>query len=204
MRARKKKNTIPRLERCEEYITQEIIPQEGKPLYIEIGCGKGNFITGHAERNPQSCYYAMEKVPDVIVMAIEKAKEKELNNLRFLIEDAENLPEICPPNSVDIIYLNFSDPWPKKKRAKRRLTYRFFLEKYKTILKFDGEIHFKTDNIPLFDFSLEEFKLCGFDLYDVTRDLDSSGIDNPFRTEYETRFIDQGIPICHLKAKVHQ
>ena len=202
MRARKKKNLIPRLERCADYIVEKVTAPESGLLWLEIGCGKGRFATGMAELYPENTFYALEKVPNVMVMAVEKAAAKELKNVKFIIGDAEKLEEICPPQSVDTLFLNFSDPWPRNRTAKLRLTYRTFLERYKKILKPGGTIAFKTDNKPLFDFSVEEFKECGFETYDYTEDLHNSGIENPVVTEYEQRFSDLGQPIYHVKARL--
>lgn len=201
MRARKKKNLIPRLAKCAEYMTDKIIPDEEKPVWLEIGCGKGRFAVGMAEMFDCK-YYAMEKVPDVIVMAAEKGVEKALPNLRFIIGDANDLESICPEHCIDMIFLTFSDPWPKKRDTDRRLTYRTFLEKYKRILKKDGVIFFKTDNQKLFEFSVEEFKENGFELFDYTEDLHASDIPNPVCTEYEIKFSEMGQPIYHCKARV--
>jgi len=200
VRARKKKNTIPRLKRCEELLSDKISPPERKKICLEIGCGKGQFITGLAKKHPDIEYYAMERVPDVIVMAAEKGLAEGLTNLHFLLADASSLSEICPDNSIDVIYLNFSDPWPKKRHSGRRLTDRRFLEIYKRLLKKDGEIKMKTDNEGLFRFSLEEFSGDGFILSEISEDLHNSNIENEFMTEYETRFSKQGMKIYHLKA----
>lgn len=200
MRARKKKNTVPRLERCGDVFVSEITVPDGKKACLEIGCGKGKFIAGLAELHPDILYFAMEKVPDVMVMAAEKCKEKGLENVRFLLEDATKLPEICKEHSLDVIYLNFSDPWPKKRHTSRRLTYRTFLDIYKKLLKPGGYIKMKTDNEGLFNFSLEEFTDSGFILSEVTTDLHSTDIENEVMTEYETRFSEQGMNIYHLKA----
>jgi tRNA (guanine-N7-)-methyltransferase len=201
MRARKKKNTIPRLEKCKDYITDKITVSDSKPLHIELGCGKGMFITGMAQAFDYD-FYALEKVPDVIVMAIEKAAAKQIPNLKFIINDADHILDICPLHSVDVLYLNFSDPWPKNRDIEKRLTYRGFLNKYKQVLNENGIISLKTDNAKLFEFSKTEFEETGFELFDVTEDLNNSGIENPFKTEYETRFTEQGLPINHLKARV--
>ncbi len=203
MRARKKKNTIPRLERCEEYLSNKVEIKENTPLRLEIGCGKGKFITEVATKpeNKDIVFYAVEKVPDVMVMAAEKAAAAKIENLQFILGDAETLAEICPPHRTEIIYLNFSDPWPKKKQAKRRLTYRSFLEIYRGLLSEDGYIFMKTDNEKLFDYSLEEISTHGYELFDVTRDLHNSDIYNPATTEYEDRFTALGQPIFSLKAK---
>ena len=144
MRARKKKNTTPRLERCAEYITEEITVGT-KPLHLEIGCGKGKFAVETAAQFDCD-YFALEKVPDVMVIAAEKAAEAGSENLKFILGDAETLDKICPSDCVDVLYLNFSDPWPKRRDAKRRLTSRRFLEKYRRILKSDGILAVKKDN----------------------------------------------------------
>ena len=173
------------------------------PLHIEIGCGKGTFITQTALINPHIRYIAVEKVSNVIILAMEKAKQAELCNVRFMRGNFQNLSESFPDASVDRIYLNFSDPWPKKGYAKRRLTHSGFLELYKRILKKDGEIHFKTDNRTLFEFSLESFPENGFTLSEVTFDLHNSGFEGNIMTEYEKRFSDEGVPICRLVASLN-
>lgn len=175
---------------------------QGHCLHIEIGCGKGNFITKTALNNPNIRYIAIEKVSNVIVLAMEKAKNSELENLRFMRGNFEYLGETFPDKSVDRIYLNFSDPWPKKGYAKRRLTHGGFLEIYKRILKDNGEICFKTDNRDLFDFSLESFPENGFTLSDVTYDLHNSDFEGNIMTEYEERFSSMGVPICRLVARL--
>ncbi len=199
MRARKKKNLQPRLERCKDYLTDKVVPEGEKPVWLEIGCGKGRFAVGMAEMFDVK-YYAMEKVPDVMVMAAEKGVEAALPNLRFIIGDAGDLEAICPEHCVDVLFLTFSDPWPKKRDTKRRLTYRTFLDKYRRILKPEGHIFFKTDNEKLFRFSVEEFQANGYTLSDYTEDLHASGISNPVCTEYELRFTELGQPIYHCKA----
>ncbi len=224
MRARKKKNTVPRLERVSDYFVP-VIPQPSGEIRVEVGCGKGKFITALAKDHPDVTFYALEKIPDVIVMAAEKASREEIGNIKFLLADAKDLTEgtektfmgldenrqpilqdvahtaLCPTGSVSVLYLNFSDPLPNKKHADRRLTHANFLEKYRTILKADGHIEFKTDNKPLFDFSVEQFRECGYEIYDYTEDLHRSDIPNPYHTEYETRFSEMGMPIYSLKAK---
>ena len=224
MRARKKKNTVPRLERVADFFVPSIVPEPGREVRVEVGCGKGKFITAMAKDHPEISFFALEKIPDVIVMAAEKAAREGIGNLRFLLGDAKDLTEgvdrvfrgmkdgepvledvphaaLCPPHAVKVLYLNFSDPYPNKKHAPRRLTHRDFLEKYRTVLTEDGHIEFKTDNRDLFFFSVEEFKACGYEIYDYTEDLHHSGIENPYVTEYEERFSSQGFPIYALKAK---
>ena len=129
-------------------------------------------------------------------------QEKGLENVKFLLEDATKLPEICREHSLDVIYLNFSDPWPKKRHTSRRLTYRTFLEIYKKLLKPGGFIKMKTDNEGLFNFSLEEFTDAGFILSEVTTDLHSTDIENEVMTEYEKRFSELGFPINAVKARI--
>lgn len=200
MRMRTRGHLEQRLEACSDYT---IDPAQGLPapvLHLEIGCGKGAFITETALRNPDINYIAIERVSNVIVLAMEKARELELSNLRFIRGDFARIAEDFPDSSVDRIYLNFSDPWPKNGYAKRRLTHGAFLEQYRRILKDGGEIHFKTDNRPLFDFSLETFPENGFTLQNVTYDLHDSGFQGNIMTEYEKRFSEQGIPICRLEA----
>ena len=202
MRARKKKNTVPRLERHADLIVDAIEPREGVPLHVEIGCGKGAFAVGMAGLMPDVDYYALEKVPDVMVMAVEKAAEAELKNCKFLIADAVMLPDICPAGSVDVLYLNFSDPWPKNRDRKRRLTHINFLETYKKLLKPNGILRIKTDNVGLFDFTLEQLELAGVEMFDLTRDLHNSDIANEVMTEYEKRFSELGFPINAVKARI--
>ncbi|MBQ7090806.1 MAG: tRNA (guanosine(46)-N7)-methyltransferase TrmB, partial [Clostridia bacterium] len=172
MRMRKKKHADARFERCAEYTveTEGLLERFGeifesdKPLEMEIGSGKGRFIVTLAEQNPDRQYISIERVMDCLVMAMEKAQKKELKNIRFFCLDAGTLTEYFPAESMDVIYLNFSDPWPKARYAKRRLTHRRMVAAYLPLLKKEGKICFKTDNRPLFDFSVEEFTELGFRL----------------------------------------
>ena len=203
---RKKKNGERRIEACSEYLVSEPISDlaalfgNNNEVHVEIGCGKGNFVCGMSKAYPDVNFLAVEKVRDVCCIALEKAKaaseERESDNVRFYIGDANSLCELLPPHSVDCIYLNFSDPWPKKGHTKRRLTYRGFLEIYRKLLKEGGVLKLKTDNVGLFDFSLEEFEEFGTELLFVTRDLHSEGCaaDNVM-TEYEKNFSEKGFKI---------
>ena len=210
MRMRKKKHGAERIEACAELrIADAALMKEGfdgifpasAPVHMEIGCGKGNFACGMAKKYPHVNFVAVERVADVCCIALEKAKasadQRESDNLRFLIGDAKTLAENVKPHSLDCIYLNFSDPWPKKGHAKRRLTHRGFLEIYRGLLKEDGILKLKTDNVGLFDFSLEEFEALGMDIIWQTRDLHSSekNGDNVM-TEYEKNFSEKGFNIC--------
>ena len=170
------------------------------PLALEIGCGKGGFACGMAALHPDTCFYAMEKIPNVMVAALEKAvaaaDSRKVDNLRFIIANADDLESWFAPASLDVIYLNFSDPWPKERHAKRRLTYRGYLFKYFKLLKPDGKICFKTDNVGLFDFSLSELEELGLTPIFVTRDLHSSPYaEGNVMTEYEKNFSEKGFPI---------
>ena len=167
------------------------------PLRLEVGMGKGQFIMEQARRHPEVNFIGIEMYSSVLIRALQKMEEEELPNLKFLRIDARTLPECFGPGEVDRIYLNFSDPWPKDRHAKRRLTSRQFLARYDQVLKSDGIIEFKTDNRPLFDFSLEEAKetnwhidLCTYDLHH-----EEELMQDNIMTEYEARFSAQGNPI---------
>ena len=172
------------------------------PIYLEIGCGKGGFACGMAAKLQDANFIALEKFSDVMVCAVEKAeacKDTRPDNLRFFIADAATLPTLFAPATVDRIYLNFSDPWPKKGYAKRRLTHREFLKIYLSLLKDGGELYFKTDNVTLFDFTLEELDALGITCRYITRDFHNSPESaGNVMTEYETRFSEQGVPINAL------
>jgi len=167
-----------------------------QPLFIEIGMGKGQFITTLAKNNPDINYIGIEKYSSVLVRAIEKQIELELPNLKFIRMDAENINDVFAENEVDGIYLNFSDPWPKDRHAKRRLTSRQFFARYEKLLKPEGKIQFKTDNSALFDFSLEEVEATNFKANEVSYDLhNSEWNEGNVMTEYEERFSAKGNPI---------
>lgn len=214
MRMRKKKHGAERISACSDLLIQnttinkENIGQiyktdEKMPLWLEIGCGKGAFVCGLAAENPDVHLIALERIADVAMLAMEKCKSAELANVRFIIGDVAKLWDIFEDGSVDRIYLNFSDPWPKAGHAKRRLTHRNFLMQYKRILSPDGAIFFKTDNRPLFDFSLEEFRECNFRLENLTYDLhNSEWAEGNIMTEYEKNFSEKGFSINRVEAWV--
>lgn len=174
--------------------------EKKQPLHIEIGTGKGRFITEMAKANPDINYIGIELQPSVIVIALEKALTEKLPNLQLLHVNGASLTEYFTPNEVDQIYLNFSDPWPKKKHAKRRLTYPSFLAVYQEILKENGEIHFKTDNQGLFEYSLASFSQFGMILKQVWLDLHHSDFKGNIMTEYEEKFSAKGQPIYRVEA----
>lgn len=215
MRMRPKKNRDKRMDAVKNWF----IPQDENgialvdsaynnknELFLEIGCGKGAFITGLSKQYPEKRLLAVELVPDVLMMAMEKAEREGASNVRFLHANADIISDIIPEKSVSRLYLNFSDPWPKKRNAKRRLTSPLFLERYKKILADDGKIIFKTDNKGLFDYSLESFTENGFTVSEVSFDLHSDpvfSIDN-IETEYEKNFSAKGFLINRLVAQVRK
>ena len=210
MRMRKKKHGEERLSACSEFVVDkpsaEVFKDGGK-VWLEIGAGKGGFAIGMTKKYPDVSYFAMERVTDCVVLAAEGAKREKENdgsckNLKFIIDTADNLTKLFDPNSVDAIFLNFSDPWSKKGYAKRRLTHRRYLSVYFNLLKDGGALTFKTDNVGLFDFSLEEIEAMGLELDAMTRDLHASEYmkDNVV-TEYEAAFSSQGVNINMLRVK---
>ena len=169
-------------------------------LHVEIGVGKGDFLTELAARNPDVNYVGLEAQQGVLYFAARKAAARELKNVRLLVFDAAHLTELFAPAEVDRIYLNFSDPWPKARHAKRRLTSELFLARYAAVLKADGEILFKTDNRGLFDYSLETMAREGWQLSRVTYDLHALGEEDNIMTEYERKFSARGAKIGRVVA----
>ena len=172
------------------------------PLHIEIGMGKGRFITDLAIKNPEINYVGIEKFSSVLIRGIEKLEQLELNNLLFIRMDAEDICDVFEENEVDRIYLNFSDPWPKDRHAKRRLTSKEFFARYDKILVQDGRVEFKTDNLPLFEFSLEQIPMTNFKVTEHTFDLhnDAKMNEGNIMTEYEEKFSSKGNKINKLIA----
>ena len=209
MRMRKKKNCAARIERCGDIRITDPENHKGNwnevfgndnPIHVEIGCGKGSFVVGMAKLHPDVNFIAIEKVEDVIVMAMEKAIANEVGNVRFMDLDAERIEDFFEKGEIKRIYLNFSDQWKKSKQAKRRLTHKNFLDRYKKVLNSGDYIWFKTDNQKLFEFSLNSFCDEGFKLQNITLDLHNSGFEGNVVTEYEQRFMDLGQPIYRLEA----
>ena len=168
------------------------------PIHIEVGMGKGKFITALAAENSGINYIGIEKYSSVLIRAIEKAQEDPLPNIRFIRMDAEGIEAVFGRGEVEKIYLNFSDPWPKDRHAKRRLTSCRFLDRFAQVLTDGGKIEFKTDNRELFDFSLGEVEPAGWKLLEKTYDLhnDEKMCVGNIMTEYEEKFSGQGNPIC--------
>ena len=210
MRMRKKKNLVPRMERLAHLWEKEPQARRGHwrermegcaQLRLEIGCGKGSFTVKTAAAHPDALFVALEREADCIVMAMEKAERLGLTNVVFVCDDAARLEEWFAPDEVDLLYINFPDPWPSKRHAKHRLINERFLRSYRTILPKGGEIHFKTDNSPLFEFALTQFPRAGYVLSEVTRDLHA---EDPavIMTDYEERFSAQGAKINRCVATV--
>lgn len=174
------------------------------PIHIEIGMGKGQFLMTLATQNPNVNYVGIEKYSSVLLRAIEKQEREELANLYFIRMEAEYITEVFGPGEVDRIYLNFSDPWPKDRHAKRRLTSETFLERYEKLLKRDGHVIFKTDNRELFDFSMEQAEQApNWEILNYTYDLHHSEyVQGNVMTEYEARFVEKGNPICRMELGI--
>lgn len=162
------------------------------PIHIEIGMGKGKFITTLAERYVDINFIGIEKTEELILKALKRIEIEKMSNIVFIHWNALNLKEILGNGEVQRIYLNFSDPWPKKRHEKRRLTHRNYLKLYRDILEEDGEIHLKTDNINLFEFSIEEMKCENYYIKEIFYDLHKEKIQDNIMTEYEEKFIEEG------------
>lgn len=209
MRLKKVKGALEKIEKSLYYVKnpennigkwKELFNNEN-PIHIEIGMGKGSFIIGMAKNNPDINYIGIEMYDSVLVRAVEtlEAQDLEIPNLKLLLFDAKNIETVFD-NEIDRIYLNFSDPWPKARHAKRRLTSEVFLSKYDKIFVKDKSIIMKTDNDDLFDFSIETLRNHGYDLIEITRDLHSLNDPENVMTEYERKFSESGVKINRLKA----
>lgn len=199
MRMRNPKYKDEVIKNCDFLIKDEIdFKDNSKPLHIEIGMGKGNFILNKALENPDINFIGIEKYSSVASVAIKKMMEYNLDNLRVIISDISNLEELLT-DKVDVIYLNFSDPWPKDRHAKRRLTHENFLRLYDKFFKNDCVIYQKTDNDNLFSYSVNSLKEYGYTIEEISYDLHNENIQN-IKTEYEEKFTSQGIKIKYLKA----
>jgi tRNA (guanine-N7-)-methyltransferase len=210
MRVRHKPWAKEKIEQYPQYIVANPEQYKGKwhevfekdqPLHIEVGTGKGQFITEMARANPSINYIGIELYDSVIITALERLIDADLPNLRLLNVNAVDLPKYFAKNDVDQVYLNFSDPWPKYRHEKRRLTYTDFLKIYEEILVDGGEIHFKTDNQGLFEYSLMSFSAYGLLLKYVSLDFHNSGYEGNIMTEYEEKFSEQGNRIYRCEVK---
>ena len=203
MRMRRMKNLESRMAATEAYRIAAPGDYKGKwrslkadctSLWVEVGCGKGKFTAETAQANPNVLLIAVERCREAMVVAMEKAQSMGLTNVFFIDMDVANIEDIFAPGEMDRLFINFPDPWPRKKNAKRRLTHRGFLDKYCRTVKEGGEIHFKTDNAPLFAFSVEEFAACGLQVNNLTNNLHENGIVG-IMTGYEEKFHALGTPI---------
>lgn len=170
------------------------------PIYLEIGCGKGRFLTQNALAYPEINFIGVEREPTIVATAARKLTP-EMKNIVFILGDVANLSQFFAPGELQRLYINFCDPWPKKKHAKRRLTHEIFLDSYKALFGDAAEIFFKTDNKGLFEFSLNSFCGNGWKLSNITLDLHQSGYEGNIMTEYEERFSKEGYPIYRLEAR---
>lgn len=208
MRMRKRPNLSPRMEKCSELLLKEPENLRGrwaqsfpgfKKIYLELGCGKGRFTVETAKDMPETLFVALEKVADAMIIAMERVKDSGLENVRFINGDAANLLEIFAPGEVERLYINFCDPWPKSRDAKFRLTAPGFLRLYGSLLPESGEIHFKTDNAPLFDWSIQQLEKENWRLSELTHDLHENGPVGVM-TDYEAKFYAEGLKINRLVA----
>jgi tRNA (guanine-N7-)-methyltransferase len=206
---RKKKHRDDRLAACADLLIPDILVYKNdlkaifgndKPVHIEIGCGTGKFITELAAINPDINYIAIERNRDVLVLASEKVNNAELTHVRFVAGDCGVLSDIEALHTVDRIYVNFCDPWKKSRQAKRRLTHSNYLVMYEKLLIDGGELHFKTDNTMLFEFSLNSFSGFGLKMKNITLDLHNSKFEGNVMTEYETLFSQKGQPIYRCEV----
>ncbi len=203
MRMRKKPNLPARMAKCQQYLEENPQAQKGswqkkrpqaEDIWLELGAGKGRFTTEMAEKNPQVLYIALERVPDAMIVAMERCLELGLENVLFIDGDAANLQDYFAPEEISRLFINFCDPWPGHKHARRRLIHANFLALYRRVLKTAGEIEFKTDNQDLFQFSLYQFPKTGYQLTQVSRHLHQQGVTGVM-TDYEEKFHLQGMPI---------
>lgn len=222
MRMKRKKNLDERIDASQDYLTimkneslnyndavnenhiidlKELFGND-KPVYLEVGSGKGQFGCTFAQQNPDKNILCVERNRNVLILAIDNAREMGLDNIRFLCGTAEYLPSYIGENTVEEIYLNFSCPFPKHKHIAHRLTNPRFLEIFKRIMKPDGVICQKTDNMHFFEYSLEQFSACGFKLSNISLDLHGSDFEGNIVTEYEHKFSSMGCPIYRLEARL--
>ena len=211
MRRRKVKGADEKLLSYKDYVIKNNIEEmKGKwsihfennnPIHVEFGTGRGKFITTLAKQNPNINYIAMEIKEEVLVKAVEKADENNLDNILFVWGNVNNILDYFEANEIDRVYVNFCDPWPKTRWAKRRLTHTNFLTKYEYILNKNGEVHFKTDNEKLFEFTLNEIASNGWRLSNISLNLSESNYEENVTTEYEDKFMSQGMKIYRCEAK---
>ena len=209
MRMRKRPNLAPRMAKCAALLIDEPGIYWGRwlesfpgfsALHLELGCGKGRFTVDTAEAMPHTLFIALEKVPDAMIIAMERVRDRGIENVRFINGDAAGLLDMFAPGEAERIYINFCDPWPKSRDAKFRLTSPGFLRLYADVLRPGGQIHFKTDNAPLFDWSVKQLEGEGWQLSELTHDLHGGGPVGVM-TDYEAKFYAEGLKINRLAAE---
>lgn len=211
MRQRKIKDVEEKLANYSQFIIEAPMEKKGQwkeifgndhPLYLEIGCGKGQFIMGYAKAHPEWNFLAIEGQESVVLRALQKAEKEELPNVRFVLEYVKDIRDLFADGELTGLFLNFSDPWPKERHAKRRLTYGKRLLQYKEIIADGGNIQFKTDNEGLFDFTLEQIEEVGMEILEMSRDLHNSEFaEKNITTEYEDKFAGRGKNINYVKIR---
>jgi len=207
MRMRRKRHLDTRMERCGHLLVPEPKSLRGRWLdelpysevHLELGCGKGRFTAETAKTSPETLFVAVEKISNVLIAALELTMQSELNNVRYISDWADDIKDFFALGEVSRIYINFCDPWPARRHMKRRLTHQRFLEMYRHVLTPNGEIHFKTDNLPLFEYSLSEFDRCGYKVGEISYNLHECS-PKGIMTDYEQRFYEQGFPIYRCVA----
>ncbi|ARK31764.1 tRNA (guanosine(46)-N7)-methyltransferase TrmB [Halalkalibacter krulwichiae] len=209
MRLRNKPGAKEKMNEYPHIIIQNPSQHKGKwnklfnnnnPIHVEVGTGKGQFLIGMSKLHPEVNYIGIEKYDSVLITALERAIETNQDNLKFLNEDVSEILDFFEEGEIDRVFINFTDPWPKNRHEKRRLTYKGFLKLYEEILNEKGEIHFKTDNQGLFEYSLESLSGYGMSLHNVSLDLHKSKIEGNVMTEYEEKFSRKGMRIYRCEA----
>ena len=209
MRRRKIKGADEKLVAYKDFVITDARANKGKwqevfgnknPVHLEIGIGRGSFLKKYAQKHPEINYLGIETKEEVMLYGVKDSYEEGLKNIRFIWQNAADLEEFFEKGEIDRIYLNFSDPWPKKRHSKRRLTYKTFLEMYRDVLAEQGEVHFKTDHEELFQFSLNSFLDNGWRLKNVSLDLYKDLPEDNIPTDYETKFVAKGLKIYRLEA----
>ncbi len=211
MRRRKIKGSDEKLLCYTDYVITAAQDHKGKwreifgnknPIHLEIGIGRGSFVKRFAEKKPEINYLGIETKEEVMLYGVQESAEAKLSNIKFIWQNAMELTDFFETGEIERIYLNFSDPWPKKRHAKRRLTHPDFLEKYAKVLPNNGEIHFKTDHEELFEFSLNVFSESGWTLKNISLDLYRNLPEDNIPTDYESKFVEQGLKIYRFEAIV--
>ena len=209
MRVRNRKGATELLEAHPQYVILNPADAKGRwqeifgndhPIHVEVGSGKGAFVSGMAKANPEINYIGIDIQKSILSYALDKVLATDVPNIKLLWVDGSDLTDYFEEDEIDRLYLNFSDPWPKKRHEKRRLTYRSFLATYQQILPENGEIHFKTDNRGLFEYSLVSFSQYGMKLKGVWLDLHASDFEDNVLTEYEQKFANKGQVIYRVEA----